>query len=147
MANTMNTLYDQDLYAWAHDNAELLRQGRFAEADIEHIAEEIETMGRSERRALESRLEVLLAHLLKWRHQPVRRGKSRQYTIEEQRRKVLRLLRDNPSLRPKLAEILKDAYLDAILYAARETGLDKDSFPTSCPFSEQQIFSDDYWPD
>jgi plasmid stabilization system protein ParE len=143
----MNTLYDQDLYAWAHDNAELLRQGRFAEADIEHIAEEIETMGRSERRALESRLEVLLAHLLKWRHQPVRRGKSWQYTIEEQRRKVLRLLRDNPSLRPKLAEILKDAYLDSILYAARETGLDKDSFPTSCPFSEQQIFSDDYWPD
>lgn len=143
----MNTLYDQDLYAWAKDNADLLRQGRFSEADMEHIAEEIETMGRSERRALESRLEILLAHLLKWRHQPERRSRSWRYTIEEQRRKILRLLRDNPSLRPKLPELFADSYLDAILYAARETGLEKDRFPETCPFSQEQTFSDDYWPE
>ena len=143
----MTATYDQDLYAWAMDNAELLRSGRLDQIDIEHIAEELESMGRSERRQLESRLEVLLAHLLKWRYQPVRRGKSWQYTIEEQRRKVERVLRDNPSLKPKFQAILIDAYQDAVLFAARETGLDKESFPPTCPFSDHDILSMDYWPD
>ena len=143
----MNATYDQDLHAWAMSNAALLRQGRSSEADLENIAEELEAMGRSERRQLESRLEILLAHLLKWSHQPVRCGKSWQYTIEEQRRKVQRVLRDNPSLQARFTDTLADAYQDAVLLAARETGLDKQSFPTNCPYTDQQILALDYWPE
>ncbi|MBF0551328.1 MAG: DUF29 domain-containing protein, partial [Deltaproteobacteria bacterium] len=90
--------YDRDFYAWTMNNAELIRQGRFSEIDIEHLAEELEGMGRSEKRALISRLAVLLAHLLKWTFHPGLRCTSWKYTIKEQRRRVLALLKDSPSL-------------------------------------------------
>ncbi len=82
----MNQTYEEDFYAWALNNADLLRQGRFTEIDVDNIAEELESMGRSERRQLANRLEVLLAHLLKWRYQPARRGNGWRYTISECRR-------------------------------------------------------------
>ncbi len=78
--------YDADFYAWANEQATLLRAGRLSEIDVEHIAEEIETLGRGEKRALVSCLSVLLLHLLKWSFQPERRGKSWELTIKEQRR-------------------------------------------------------------
>jgi hypothetical protein len=126
--------YETDFYAWANEQAELLRTGRVAEADLEHIAEEIASMGRGEKRELVSRLAVLLLHLLKWAHQPERRGKSWRLTIAEQRRQIARHLRDNPSLAASLDEAMADAYGDAVLRAEAETDLPRDFFPWSCPY-------------
>ncbi len=139
--------YDRDFHAWAVEQAGLLRAGRWAEADVEHIAEEIETLGRGERRELVNRLAVLLLHLLKWAYQPERRGKSWRLTIEEQRRQLVRHLRDNPSLRAFADEAKADAYGDAVLRAERETDLPRDLFPWSCPYSFEQIMDDRFWPE
>ena len=139
--------YDRDFYAWATEQAALLRAGRLSEADIENIAEEIESMGRSEKRELVNRLAVLLLHLLKWAHQPERRGKSWRLTIEEQRRQIARHLRDNPSLSAWQDEAVADAYGDAVLRAERETDLPRDLFPWSCPYSFEQALDDGFWPD
>ncbi len=104
-------------------------------------------MGRSERRELVSRLAVLLAHLLKWRHQPGLRGTSWRLTIREQRRKLARHLRDNPSLRPELDAAYADAYGDALLEAQRETGLAENTFPTSSAWTTEQALDPDFMPD
>lgn len=140
-------IHREDFYNWAMQNAELLRQGRLGEIDSERIAEELEDMGASKERELESRLGVLLAHLLKWVYQPERRGNSWQLTIEEQRRRIERLLRKNPSLKSKLPENFLDAYGDARLIAARETGIPKIRFPETCPFSLEETLTDAYWPE
>src|SRR5271156_1447055 len=93
-----NSLYERDFYAWANEQASLLRAGRLAEADLENIAEEIESMARSEKRELTNRLKLLLTHLLKWRYQPTLRCKGWSYTIEGQRGDLADHLADNPSL-------------------------------------------------
>ena len=139
-----NTLYDQDFHAWAFQQAALLRAGNLGDADVENIAEEIESMGKGERRELMNRLTVLLLHLLKWRFQPSFRGNSWRLTIKEQRRATLRHLRDNPSLKSWLDQAMADAYGDAVLRAERETGLD--AFPETCPFTFDQVIGDDFWP-
>mgnify|MGYP001305096412 CR=1 FL=1 len=138
--------YQQDYHAWTQHTAELIRQGRFAEIDVEHVAEELEDMGASKERELENRLGILLAHLLKWRYQPERRGASWEATIKEQRQRVARLLRKNPSLKADLEETHRDAYSDARLIARRETGLPEAVFPQNCPFSWEQT-AGDYWPE
>ncbi|MSP01766.1 MAG: DUF29 domain-containing protein [Acetobacteraceae bacterium] len=140
-----NTLYDQDFHAWALQQATLLREGKLQQADVENIAEEIESMGRGERRELVNRLAALLTHLLKWRFQPALRGNSWRLTIKEQRRATFRHLRDNPSLQSWLDEAMADAYGDAAIRAARETGLEV--FPEICPFTFDQAIGDDFWPD
>jgi hypothetical protein len=120
---------NEDYYAWTQETIEKLRQGRIAEVSMEDLIEELEDMGRSERRALESRLTVLLMHLLKWQYQPDRRGRSWMATIDNQRLRVARLLRDNPSLTPQLPLIGTEAYESAVLDAVAETELDKSTFP------------------
>ena len=140
-------LYDQDFYKWTARNAELLRAGRLAEADLEHIAEEIEDMGKSERRELESRLSVVLSHLLKWRCQPNRRGRSWQATIRVQRTELMRLLADMPSLRLYLRERLPQVYPTAVEQAIAETDLSEDVFPPTCPFSLDQILDTNFLPE
>src|SRR3954467_9120952 len=99
-------LYDTDFAEWSRHNAELLRAGRASEADLEHIAEEIEDMGKRERRSLHNRFVRLIEHLLKWQYQPERRGSSWTRTIILQRRTIRRLLDENPSFRPDLAEVI-----------------------------------------
>ena len=146
----MSTLpddYERDFYAWAIRNATLLRQGRFAELDTEHIAEELDSMGRSEKRALKSRLTVLLTHLLKWRYQPTLRSNSWRYTIREQRLAVADVLEENPSLQSQLGETLGKAYRAARLAAARETGLAEETFPATCPLSFDEAMSESFWPE
>jgi hypothetical protein len=142
-----NTLYDQDFYAWANEQARILRAGDLANADIAHIAEEIESMGKAEKRELVSRLKVLLTHLLKWRFQPTGRSTRWRLTIEEQRREVVDHLADNPSLKARLPDVMANAYASAILAAARETGLDRLVFPAACPWSFEQIVDVEFWPD
>jgi hypothetical protein len=138
--------YDTDFYAWANTQAELLRAGKLHQADIAHIAEEIESMGKGELRQLENRLAVLFTHLLKWRFQPTHRGRSWELTIKEQRRRLRRHLDQNPSLQDKLVQAVEDAYGDAILEAAQQTGLAEDAFPASCPFTTAQVLDDAWWP-
>jgi len=140
-------LYERDFYAWANEQAALLRSGQLSVADIEHIVEEIESMGRTEKRELVSRLAVLLMYLLKWQFQPAGRSVSWQLTIKEQRRKVARHLADNPSLKVRLSETMVDAYGDAIIAAARETSLPEDTFPAECPWSFEQIMDAGFWPE
>ncbi len=140
-------LYEHDLYAWTLKNAALIRQGRLAEVDLEHVAEELESMGRSERQELVNRLAVLLAHLLEWRYQPERRGKSWRATIKEQRLRLREHLAENPSLQPHLAASQATAYRYAVLRATQETPLEETAFPVVCPFTVEQTLAEDYWPD
>ena len=143
----MSTTYETDFYAWANEQAALLRQGKLTQADIEHIAEEIESMGKTEKRELVSRLAVLLLHLLKWRFQPDRRGTSWDITIKVQRRDLSRHLRDNPSLKSALDTAIEDAYGDAVLLAQAETRLPGATFPLTCPWTFEQAMNEGFWPD
>lgn len=139
--------YNQDFYSWTQEQAALLRSGRLADLDIENLIEEVETMGRSEKRALESRLTVLLVHLLKWKYQPSRRGRSWTLTIIGQRIELDRVLKDNPGLKPQLADLLTNAYRLARVNAEKETGLNNNVFESACPWSFEQITDDDFFPD
>lgn len=141
------SLYDTDFYAWANQQAALLRAGKLEAADIAHIAEEIESMGRTEKRELVSRLRVLLLHLLKWQFQPGLRSRSWRLSVAEQRRELLDHLADNPSLKAKLREAIGSAYALALLAAERETGLERTTFPDQCPYSYDQMVDDGFWPD
>ncbi|SDW48296.1 DUF29 domain-containing protein [Thiocapsa roseopersicina] len=140
------TLYDRDLYDWSMQTARLLREGRYAEIDTLHLAEEVESMGKSERRALEHRLVVLLVHLLKWEYQPEQRSKSWQRTLIEQRKQVAKLLDDSPSLKPRLTDLLVDAYDSAVRWAADETGKDESEFPQNCPYRSKQVLDPSFSP-
>ena len=146
MPNTNASLYDQDFYAWAHEQAALLRAGNLTAADIEHIAEEIESMGKTEKRELVSRLTVLLTHLLKWRYQPPHRGPSWEVTIRNQRRDITDHLADNPSLKARLPESTASAYERAVDNAYAETGLPRSTFPALCPWAFLQIIDAEFWP-
>lgn len=141
------TLHDRDFHAWTLQQSALLREGRLSEADVEHIAEELESMGASERRELINRLAVLMAHLLKWQFQSELRSDSWRNTIDVQRFDVKELLEENPSLVASLNERMAKAYLKSLLLAVRETGLNKQTFPPHCPFSAEQLLSEDYWPE
>ena len=142
-----NTLYDLDFYAWANEQAALLRAGRFAEIDIDNVAEEIESMGRSQKSELVNRLAMLLMHLLKWRHQPSFRSNSWRGTIEEQRYQIRRHMRQNPSLQSQLDEAMTDGYGLAVIRADRETGLGRRTFPQQSPFTFDQAMDENFWPD
>ena len=104
-------------------------------------------MGRSERRALESRFEVLLAHLIKWRFQPDHRSTSWTGTIKEQRRNAARLLHQNPGLKPLLTELIPEAYELAKALAERDTGIDERHFPNDCPWAAEHILDESFWPE
>lgn len=129
-----STQYDHDAYAWALEQAALLRAGRLEQLDVEHLAEEIECMGKSEKRALTSQIARLLMHLLKWEFQPERRSRSWRLSIEDAQDKVTRLLDDNPSLQGAMPELMATAYKDACRAAAIEAELDPDIFPSMCPY-------------
>ncbi len=139
-------LYDTDFAEWTRHNAELLRSGRVSEADLEHIAEEIEDMGKREQRSLQNRLVRLIEHLLKWQHQPQRRGSSWTRTIVVQRIGIQRLLEANPSFRPALPEAVAEAYADAVRVVSAVTKRPRTGFPPSCPFSVEQLLNEAYLP-
>ena len=141
--------YNEDTYGWALHTSELLKEGKMDQVDIENIVEEIEALGRSERRTLISHLIILLQHLLKWRYQRERRTRSWLLTIKEQRMEVLDVLDCNPSLKNKetLEESVKAAYKRAIVRASRETELDTSAFPQDCPYTFDEIMNDSFYPD
>jgi hypothetical protein len=133
--------YERDLYAWAFEQAALLRAGQFKEIDIANIAEELETLGRSEFRAYASAYRVLLLHMLKWDHQPDKRSRSWWASIAVQRGRLQEVLADNPSLNTRRNEAVARGYREARLRAAEETGLTLASFPETCPYDEQAMAS------
>jgi hypothetical protein len=140
-------LYDQDFYAWTHEQAALLRAGRLSEADVGHIAEEIENMGKGEKRELVSCLRVLLLHLLRWQYQPTRRGASWEGSIINIRDELDDHLRDNPSLKSQIAGPMEVAYRRAVVDATTETDLVRSTFPQSCPWSFDQIMDSNFYPE
>jgi hypothetical protein len=139
--------YDQDFYGWLVHNARLLREGRLSAVDAEHIAEELEDMGKSQKRALASHLRVLLIHLLKWRCQPQRRGPSWRVSIRNARDRIAAIVEDSPSLGQLPRDVFLQEYARARKYAADETGLDLSSFPDAPPFSLDQVLEEDFLPD
>jgi Domain of unknown function DUF29 len=139
--------YEADFFAWTQEQAQLLRaRGRLG-LDWDNLAEEIESMGRRDRRELESRLRKIIHHLLKWQVQPERRGRSWRDTLIEQRRQAEKLLKESPSLRPQLLDLRDEAYPDALRDAVRDTGLRPQTFPAECPFSVAQILDPTYVPE
>lgn len=144
----MSTRYEHDIVAWAREQAELLRSRRFTDLDIEHLAEEIEDVGKSEQRELASRIAVLSAHLLKWQYQPEKRGKSWEITIRNQRKNVSDNLEETPSLKVLLDSPawLERVWRDAIALAEKETGIGADRFPELCPWRVDQILDFDFLP-
>ena len=145
MKTTSDILYSQDFYAWIYHNIELLRQNKFAEIDVETLIEELESMARGDRNELESRLTILIAHLLKWQYQPAHRSSSWHSSIVEQRFRITKQLRKAPSLKSYFSEALQEAYPDAIKIAVKETGLPQTIFPESCPYSMAQLLDEDFY--
>jgi len=139
-------LYESDFYAWTVEQAKFLRNGAWNKLDFPNLAEEIESLGRQEQSQLESRLEVLIGHLLKWEFQASKRSKSWFFTIREQRRKISRLIQRNPSLQPYLPKALTEIYPDALDLALRETSLKEENFPQECPYSLEEILNTEFFP-
>lgn len=141
-----DSLHDADFHAWTQQQAALIRERRIGELDLDNILEEIESLGRTERSELVDRLELLIRHLLKWQVQPDRRSRNWLATIVEQRRRIPRHLRQNPSLTSFLAEALELAFGDAIAIAVAETGLDRALFPATLPYTFEQLMDPDFLP-
>ena len=116
-------LYEQDFWLWTQAMVEALKSGNLSQLDLENLAEEVESLGRSDRRELQSRLTVLLMHLLKWQFQPDMRSGSWRGTLAEQRIHILKLLKESPSLRSFFEESVNECYDDAKVKASEETGL------------------------
>jgi len=147
MSTPVAQLYDVDFYAWIQQQAHALKVGDFTGLDIDNLIDEIESMGKSEKRELESRLEVLLAHLLKWQFQPDFRGKSWQLTIKDQRRRIAKHLKENPSLKSVIPETFAEIYSYAVTKAAKETGMEEFTFPVECPWTFEQAMDASFWPE
>lgn len=141
------SLYEQDYYHWLQKTAQLLRDDNLAALDRLHLAEEIEDMGRSEKRAVESNLEIVLMHLLKYKYQPDQRSNSWRFTILEHRDRLEKSFRDSPSLHPYFASIFADCYARACRKAAVETGLSLDTFPVLSPFTPEETLNLDFLPE
>jgi hypothetical protein len=139
-------LYETDFYAWTQRQVELLRKRDLNNLDIENLIEEIDSLGKQEKRELVNRLGVLVGHLLKWEYQPNRRSRSWVATIREQRYRVLKLLEENPSLKHYLPEAIAQAYQSGLALAVRETEMAFKTFPSSNSYIWEQIENPDFLP-
>lgn len=133
--------YEYDFYSWLMEQARHLRDGRTDALDRDNLAEELESLGREQFNRLVSALRVLMLHMLKWDHQPVRRSRSWVLSIREQRLEIGDVLADNPGLKPRVAEAIARAYRRACLEAAKETELDEATFPAAYPYSFDDIMA------
>ena len=138
--------YEEDFALWSAEQAALLRAGKLDRVDIENVAEEIASLGRSDKYEIDSRLEILIQHLLKWQFQPDKRSNSWRASIREQRARISRVLRASPSLKSYPAQSLSGSYVIALDEAIRQSGKSESSFPTTCPYTAEQVLDDDFWP-
>lgn len=140
-------LYEQDFWLWTQAMAEALKSGNFSQLDLQNLAEEVDSLGRSDRRELQSRLTVLLMHLLKWQFQSDMRSGSWRGTLAEQRIRIVKLLQESPSLRSFFEASMDECYDDAKVKASEETGLIITTFPLICPYAIADILSIEFLPD
>lgn len=147
-AKKIHDLYEKDAFKWYFENAKLLRERKFDLIDIDNLVEEVESMGRSERKVLDSYFIVLFLHLLKLKYQPNYADGIRSWklSVKEQRKRIKRHLKENPSLKGYFTVITKNAYEDARLEAARETGMDEEIFPKKNPFTIEEALKEDWYP-
>ncbi len=138
----MLATYDTDLVAWANQTARLLREQRWGEVDWEHLIEEVEDLGKSERSAIGAQMERVMLHLLKWEYQSQRRSDSWLDSITDSRSQIRRKVEDSPSLKNYPDQVLGKEYGRACREAARQTGLDMATFPLTCPYSIDQVLGD-----
>ena len=143
----VNPLYETDFFLWTQEQAQLLREKRWSDLDLENLTEEVRSVGGSEKKEVKSRLELLVMHLLKWKYQPGRRTPSWDSTILRQRIELIDLLEDSPSLKPYLREQFPKRYLGARLDAEKETGIAFDLFPDECPFTLDEVMDHKFMPD
>ncbi len=143
------TRYDKDVLLWSQEQARLLRAGRFDELDIEHLADEIEDVGKSEKRELANRMAVLLAHLLKWSRQQEIRTNSWRATISHQRKRIALALKETPSLKTVMrdGDWQEAVWLDAVAQASKETGLPEEGLPETSPWKMELAVDADFWPE
>ena len=141
------TDYEDDFAAWAFEQAELLRQKRFTEVDLPNIVEELESVGKEQRHALELSYRLVISRLLKWQFQPQLRSRSWTQTIDRERANIERREEDNPSLAADAKRIVDRMYRYAVREAARDTDLPKSTFPAECPYSLEQLRDPDWMPE
>jgi hypothetical protein len=140
------TLYDLDFYQWTQSQSDLLRVEGWEQLDWQHIAEEIESLGKKDKRQVQSRLAVLITHLLKWEYQPEKRSPSWRKTLKEQRFRLMLILNDSPSLKVGLPEFIAVVYPYAVENVADETGLDRRLFPVVCSYRIEQVLDPVFLP-
>lgn len=139
-------LYETDFYAWVQEQVKLLRHHQWTQLDLLNLIEEIESLGRQQRQELRNRLSILIGHLLKWEYQPMQRSRSWLATIRVQRRETLKLLSDNPSLKPYFEQALGEAYENGRDLASGETNLPLSTFPQESSYTWAEILSDRFYP-
>jgi len=140
------TPYEIDYAQWSVEQARLLREGRLDLLDREHLAEEIEDLGRREKREIDSRLVQVLLHLLKWQFQPEKRKGGWEASIRVHRADLKEVLSENPSLRGYAEKRLTTTYAKARLEAEKETGIAYETFPDRCPYTTAQVLDDSFFP-
>jgi hypothetical protein len=142
-----NDLYEIDFYAWTQQQARLLREGRWADLDLDNLVDEVASVGSSEKRQIRNRLTKLLAHLLKWKYQPGHRGPSWSRTIRDQRRQLVDIVEGSPSLADYVREQVHGRYTGATLDASSETGIAIGVFPEECPFTVDEVLDPEFFPE
>lgn len=142
----MSSFSEIDFYAWTQEQAELLRHQEWQKLDLANLIEEVESLGKQQSQELRNRLSILIGHLLKWEDQRERRIRSWLATIRVQRREILKLMRDNPSLKPYLLETLPEAYENGKDLAVMETNLPYKRFASVCGYMWEDILSDRFFP-
>jgi hypothetical protein len=140
--------YDDDFYAWTQTQARNIRDFKWDDVDWEHVAEEIEDLGQAIENAIESHMERLLLHLLKYRYDPAQRPRRGwRLTIRHARREITRLIRKNPGLQHYPAGYLAEAYRHARADAPDATGLPLETFPETCPWDIDEVRREEFWPE
>lgn len=143
----MSDTYLADFNSWIAQTTQLLRERRWHEIDVTHLIEEVEDLGKSERRGIASQLTRLLLHLLKWQYQPQRRSDSWLDSITDARTQIELAVEDSPSLRSYPAEQLEEIYQRARRQAAKQTNMDISVFPDACPYSPELVLAEDWLPE
>ncbi len=133
--------YDSDFFNWTKKQAVFLKTGQFTKLDLENLREEIESLGRRDKRSLRSHTIILLIHLLKQRFQPEGKGNSFSWksSITNAAIEIELVLEDSPSLRNELIKMYSKCYQTAKQQAAIETKLNTDTFPEKCPWTIEEV--------
>jgi hypothetical protein len=138
--------YETDFFGWLHAQARHLRNRDYERLDTANLAEELEGLARSDKRALRSHLRQLICHLLKMQFQAQKRSRSWILTATRARDDISELLNESPSLRTQLKEMTESVYPQALRLASAQTKLPPAHFPSSCPYSLEQLVDPEFFP-